>query len=100
MTNYQVVWRGPVLRGGGLGTASREYVLALHRLGVDVKVEQKMRRAVRNSGVRIPIFIVPHGVHSSMFTPYNKKLRVKNTAGKFVFVSVFGFQHRKILKRY
>jgi glycosyltransferase involved in cell wall biosynthesis len=173
MTNYQVVWRGPVLRAGGLGTASREYVLALHRLGVDVKVERKMRRvvrnskltylmkrpyarnkrkiliyhnppstirlnqvrnrfhriilntvwettkiprnwfpninkfdavcvpsrqnvrALRNSGVRIPIFIVPHGVHSSMFTPYNKKLWLKNTAGKFVFVSVFGFQHRK-----
>jgi glycosyltransferase involved in cell wall biosynthesis len=172
MTNYQVVWRGPVLRAGGTGTASREYALALDRLGVPVKVEAKgkrsrhkrltylmsrpyaknrrkiliyhhtpntirinqarkrfhrivlntvwettkiprnwfpninrfdavcvpslhNKRALINSGVKIPIFIVPHGVNPNRFTPCNKKLSLKNTAGKFVFVSVFGFQHRK-----
>lgn len=174
MTNYQVVWRGPVLRAGGIGTASREYVLALKRLGVNVKVERKMigpkmkmsfsgnkrkiliyhnspnklnpkkerkrfhriilntvwettkipnnwlrninkfdavfvpsiqnKKAMRTSGVKVPIFVVPHGVNSKTFSPYNKKLSLKNTAGRFVFVSVFGFQHRKnpetLLKAY
>ncbi|MFB6365964.1 glycosyltransferase [Paenibacillus elgii] len=47
------------------------------------------------SGVKVPIYIVPHGVNTKRFTPKNKKLAVKGTAGRFVFVSVFGFQHRK-----
>ncbi|MFC5468116.1 glycosyltransferase [Cohnella suwonensis] len=59
---------------------------------------------MRNSGVKVPIFIVPHGVNTRTFTPKNKKLPVKNANGKFIFVSVFGFQHRKnpeaLLKAY
>ncbi|WP_027416272.1 hypothetical protein [Aneurinibacillus terranovensis] len=47
MTHYQVVWRGPVLRASGIGIASREYVLALHRQGVDVKVDTKMKRPMK-----------------------------------------------------
>ncbi|MBP1153350.1 MULTISPECIES: glycosyltransferase family 4 protein [unclassified Paenibacillus] len=178
MTTYQVIWRGPVSKASGLGIASREYVLALQRQGVDVKVDgrshqwtrnqsrtntpitkfaqkpyaQNKRRvlihhgppstinlkeerkrfdhiilntvwettkipnqwlpninkfdavcvpsrhnkaAMRNSGVKIPIFIVPHGVHSYIYTPKNRKIRLIKTSGKFTFVSVFGFQHRK-----
>lgn len=53
------------------------------------------KRAMRRSGVKVPIFIVPHGVDTRMFNPYNKKLPLRNSKGRFVFVSVFGFQHRK-----
>jgi glycosyltransferase involved in cell wall biosynthesis len=178
MTKYQVVWKGPIFRPGGIGTASREYVLALHRQGVDAKVSAVMKKSMKiargntktltylikkpytrkkrkiliyhgspnkidikkerkrfthiilntvwettkvpnnwfpninkfdavcvpsvqnkkamiNSGVKVPIFIVPHGVNANQFTPNNKKLSLKNTEKKFVFVSVFGFQHRK-----
>jgi glycosyltransferase involved in cell wall biosynthesis len=174
MTNYQVMWKGPVHKAGGLGKASREYALALSRQGVDVKVlanvktkltnlarlthlikkpyaknkrkvliyhhspnqinmQQERKRhkyiilntvwettkvpnnwfpkinkfdavfvpsaqskkALINSGVKVPIYIVPHGVNANQFTPANRKLSIKNTVKKFVFVSVFGFQHRK-----
>ncbi|MGC5326892.1 glycosyltransferase family 4 protein [Brevibacillus sp. SYSU BS000544] len=53
------------------------------------------RRALLSSGVKVPIFIVPHGVQWNAFVPWNKKLSVRGTYGKFNFVSVFGFQHRK-----
>lgn len=44
MTDYQVIWRGPVLSSStGYGNASREYAAALHRQGVDVKVEAHSR---------------------------------------------------------
>ncbi|NOU98180.1 glycosyltransferase [Paenibacillus sp. LMG 31456] len=163
MTNYKVVWKGPVKKASGLGIASREYVYALKRLGVDVSVgasgrnlskdgsQRKLKiliyhhlphtinmskerkaydriilntvwettkiprrwlsnmnkfdavcvpslqnkQAMRNSGVRVPIFIVPHGVHTEKYKPSNKKLSLANAKGRFVFVSVFGFQHRK-----
>lgn len=178
MTAYQVVWRGPVSRASGLGIASREYVLALRRQGVDVKVDVRPHRltrtqnstnnlltkfaqkpyvnnkpkvlilhyppntmnlnearkrydyiilntvwettkipqswlpsinqfdavcvpsfhnkaAMRNSGVKVPIFIVPHGVHAHIYKPTNKKPPLKQLSGRVIFVSVFGFQHRK-----
>ncbi|MBP1995303.1 glycosyltransferase [Paenibacillus eucommiae] len=53
------------------------------------------KQALRNSGVSVPIFIVPHGVDTVRYIPSNKKLRLPNSNGRFVFVSVFGFQHRK-----
>ncbi|SFT06585.1 glycosyltransferase [Paenibacillus sp. BC26] len=53
------------------------------------------KRALINSGVRTPIHIVPHGVNARSFHPRNKKLHVKGAKGRFIFVSVFGFQHRK-----
>jgi glycosyltransferase involved in cell wall biosynthesis len=53
------------------------------------------KHAMRNSGVKVPIFIVPHGVDTNKFTPHNKKLPLQNAKGNFIFVSVFGFQHRK-----
>ncbi len=170
MTPYQVVWKGPVKRASGLGVASREYVRALRRQGVNtvvgsarkrslrhskrprvliyhyppdtlnVKKERKHfnaiivntvwetsripnrwrstinrvdavcvpsrqnKQAMRNSGVKVPIFIVPHGVNGRTFNPWNRKLPLKNAKGRFIFVSVFGFQHRKnpeaLLKAY
>ncbi|WP_136608082.1 glycosyltransferase family 4 protein [Paenibacillus dokdonensis] len=53
------------------------------------------KRALRNSGVKVPIFVVPHGVDTKEFHPNNKKMSLPAAAGKFTFVSVFGFQHRK-----
>ncbi|MBE9914747.1 glycosyltransferase family 4 protein [Paenibacillus donghaensis] len=50
---------------------------------------------LRNSGVKVPIFVVPHGVNTKEFHPNNKKMSVPGAAGRFTFVSVFGFQHRK-----
>ncbi|WP_159882025.1 glycosyltransferase [Paenibacillus puerhi] len=52
-------------------------------------------RALRSSGVKIPIFRVPHGVDTAQFKPDNPKLPLRNMGGRFVFISVFGFQHRK-----
>ncbi|SFL54292.1 Glycosyl transferases group 1 [Paenibacillus sp. 1_12] len=178
MKNYQVIWNGPVLKSTGIGTASREYALALHRQGVDVKVATNRSRpllytrnklgvlsslvkkpiapkkthiliyhglpntldlkkarkqyryivlntvwettriptnwrpymnrydavivpsvqnktAMKASGVKVPVFIVPHGVNTQAFTPSNRKLPLSLKKGTFVFVSVFTFQHRK-----
>lgn len=168
MKNYQVEWRGPVARSSGLGIASREYVKALKRQGVNVqaraqksnsskslkffliyhylpdtisfKEERKKykhillntvwettriprrwlpninkfdavcvpstqnKQAMRSSGVRVPIFMVPHGVDTKKYKPSNRKLPLREAKGRFVFVSVFGFQHRKnpeaLLKAY
>lgn len=167
MTPYQVIWKGPVRKASGIGLASREYVLALRRQGVEVIVDgertglpgfaqkrdakntrrvliyhytpntihmKKARKhydlillntvwettkipnnwlpqinqfdavcvpslhnknALRNSGVKVPVFIVPHGVHTHIYTPKNKKMPLQHMSGRFVFVSIFGFQHRK-----
>lgn len=56
---------------------------------------QHNKRTLMNSGVNVPIFVVPHGVNAKEFHPNNKKMSVPGAAGKFTFVSVFGFQHRK-----
>ncbi|GGD90769.1 glycosyltransferase [Paenibacillus nasutitermitis] len=163
MANYQVTWKGPMHRNSGLGVASREYVRALRRQGVDVKQgtsyqgfvpqgigkkrrvliyhflpntinlakERKLynriilntvwettripgnwvpyinkfdavcvpsthnKQALRRSGVRVPVSVVPHGINAALYKPDNMKLPVPNAEGRFVFVSVFGFQHRK-----
>ncbi|RKP57387.1 glycosyltransferase [Cohnella endophytica] len=62
------------------------------------------RQAMRDSGIRTPIFIVPHGVDAKMFVPMNKQLPSKKANRPFTFISVFGFQHRKnpegLLKAY
>ncbi|GGB63239.1 glycosyltransferase [Fictibacillus barbaricus] len=51
--------------------------------------------ALKNSGVRIPIFLAPHGADTRMFNPDNQKFMINGAEGKFVFVSIFDFQHRK-----
>ncbi|KZE69018.1 glycosyl transferase family 1 [Fictibacillus phosphorivorans] len=50
--------------------------------------------ALKISGVRIPIFLVPHGADTKMFNPDNHRIML-NEKTKFVFVSIFDFQHRK-----
>jgi len=70
---------------------------------VFVPSKQNME-AMKNSGVKIPIFLVPHGAETQFFNPENEKLPVRNAEGKFIFTSVFDFQHRKnpegLLKAY
>ncbi|AIQ12266.1 glycosyltransferase [Paenibacillus durus] len=163
MNTYWCEWRGPVKKKSGLGIASRAYVRALRRQGVNVRVgfkslknlgirrsavkkvlichhpphevhvkEERKRydlvilntiwettqlpnrwkphmnkfdavfvptlqnkEALLNSGVKVPIFIVPHGVNTKEYRPGNLKLNLPEHKGRFVFVSVFGFQHRK-----
>lgn len=160
MSNNQVVWKGPVHKASGLGIASRAYVQALRRQGVNVKVgdvsrtngsprskriliyhhsphtinfrkerayfdhiilntvwetsripnrwipymnrfdavcvpSMQNKRAMINSGVRVPIYIVPHGVNTRKYTPSNRKISLKEYNSRFAFISVFGFQHRK-----
>lgn len=51
--------------------------------------------AFQKGGVQVPIFHVPHGAETDVFKPDHEKLPLKEAAGKFVFVSVFDFQHRK-----
>ncbi|WP_058303138.1 glycosyltransferase family 4 protein [Gorillibacterium timonense] len=56
---------------------------------------QQNRRALIASGVKVPIYIVSHGVNASRYKPGNSKTRLPGDGGKFVFLSVFTFQHRK-----
>ncbi len=177
MSEYQVVFRGRVFHTGGFGTACREYIYSLDKLGVDVKIGtsaaylpeidseirnlshlikkpmsktkpkvlvyhnhpynidlKKARKdykhiilntvwettkipkdwfptinefdavcvpskqnmeALKFSGVKVPIFHVPHGADTAFFNPAIKKLQVDGAQGKFIFFSVFDFQHRK-----
>jgi glycosyltransferase involved in cell wall biosynthesis len=181
MTDYQVVWRGPVLSSStGYGNASREYAAALHRQGVDVKVEAHTRgmpaaaiygrkpdlisrligkpyapnkpklliyhssdwnidigkerkrfdkivlmtawetariprnklaalnrydavfvpssqnvKAMIRSGVTVPVYLAPYGADTDRYRPDNKKISLHGMEGRFVFVSVLDFLHRK-----
>ncbi|CAI6081686.1 glycosyltransferase family 4 protein [Cohnella sp. JJ-181] len=82
----------------------RSWMRDINRFDAIMVPSRQNKEAFRASGVTSPIFIVPHGVNTSFFRPGNRPLKVKGTAGKFVFVSVFGFQHRKnpetLLKAY
>lgn len=52
-------------------------------------------KAMRESGVRVPLYIVPHGVDTAVYNPSNAPKPIPGSKGRFVFLSVFGFQHRK-----
>jgi glycosyltransferase involved in cell wall biosynthesis len=52
-------------------------------------------KALKNSGVSIPVFLVPHGADTTMFHPANQRITLPEGEDRFVFVSVFDFQHRK-----
>ncbi|WP_274363191.1 glycosyltransferase [Paenibacillus thermotolerans] len=38
---------------------------------------------------------MPHGTDTQFYNPENEKFPLRGSTGKFIFVSVFGFQHRK-----
>jgi glycosyltransferase involved in cell wall biosynthesis len=52
-------------------------------------------KALRNSDVSIPVFLVPHGADTAIYRPDNPRTTLSEGEGRFVFVSVFDFQHRK-----
>ncbi|THF84192.1 glycosyltransferase family 4 protein [Cohnella fermenti] len=56
---------------------------------------EQNRKAFRKSGVKIPIHLVPHGVDLRSCHPDHEKYPLPLSKNRFVFVSVFGFQHRK-----
>ncbi|MNS55152.1 GDP-mannose-dependent alpha-(1-6)-phosphatidylinositol monomannoside mannosyltransferase [compost metagenome] len=178
----QIIWRGFVYGSTGYSRASREYILALDKIGVDVKVEalvyqgetvepiddehQRKRIAeliekpyardkksvlichIQPDGVNVEqlkqfydyviintvwetlglpaswndslkqadaillpskhniysfkeagywseVFHIPHGADTIRFTPENPPLPLKDTIGKFTFLCVSTWQHRK-----
>ncbi|MFC4102569.1 glycosyltransferase [Paenibacillus xanthanilyticus] len=52
-------------------------------------------RAMQDSGVKVPVYVAPHGVNTRAYRPSNPPARLPGGRGRFVFLSVFGFQHRK-----
>ena len=52
-------------------------------------------QALRDSGVRVPVYLAPHGVDIRAYQPSNPPTPLLGSKGRFVFLSVFGFQHRK-----
>lgn len=52
-------------------------------------------KALRDSGVKVPVYLAPHGVDSDVFRPSNPPAKLPGARNRFVFLSVFGFQHRK-----
>lgn len=181
MKDFQIIWRGIVHDSQGYAQASREYILGLDKIGVDVKVEpinfgtppvqlstEKTKRlreliakplaedkikvlvyhaqpygvdpnaektkgydfvicntvwetdripeswfpyvnlfdaifvpsteniiSLRNSGVDVPIFLVPHGADTVYYNPDNKPLELGPAKDAFTFLSVFKWEHRK-----
>jgi glycosyltransferase involved in cell wall biosynthesis len=53
MSDYQVVWRGFIHGNTGYARASREYLLALHRAGVDVRLEPLVHTHTNETEIRI-----------------------------------------------
>jgi glycosyltransferase involved in cell wall biosynthesis len=61
-------------------------------------------QALRDSGVTVPIIRAPHGADVETFNPDNEKFPFPEIDGKFKFLSIFQWQHRKgpekLLKAY
>lgn len=67
----------------------RRWVGPLNKADAVLVPTRHNKRAMLDSGVKSPIYIVPHGVNARYFSPRGKR------RSPFTFVSVFGFQHRK-----
>jgi glycosyltransferase involved in cell wall biosynthesis len=73
--------------------------------GVIVPSKQNVQ-ALKDSGVTVPIYLVPHGAEVDMFNPDNEPFTGVDSAlgDTFTFLSVFQWQHRKapdvLLKAY
>ncbi|MFX3635406.1 MAG: glycosyltransferase [Candidatus Pristimantibacillus sp.] len=53
------------------------------------------RQVFKAGGVHVPIFISPYGVDSDLFTPIGHRERFGEDEDQFLFLSVFGWSHRK-----
>lgn len=58
------------------------------------------KQAMRNSGIRIPVYIVPHGVNARKFTPRMKKQPSKKQMINSFLYLYSDFSTVKILKHY
>ncbi|QJC53987.1 glycosyltransferase [Paenibacillus albicereus] len=77
-TRVPARWRGAIDRYDAVIVPSRHNV-----------------KALRDSGVTVPVHLAPHGVDSRRFRPGRRPAGVPEASGRFVFLSVFSFQHRK-----
>ncbi len=80
----------------------RRWVKPINQADAVCVPSRQNRRAMLKSGIKVPVYIVPHGVYARLFKPVKKNPPSKRN--KFTFLSVFGFQHRKnpetLLKAY
>ncbi|OXM14330.1 glycosyltransferase [Paenibacillus herberti] len=68
---------------------------AINRYDAVIVPSRHNVKVMRDSGVTVPLYRVPHGVNTSRFHPGNSPAALPGSAGCFVFLSVFSFQHRK-----
>lgn len=73
----------------------KRWVRFLNRADAVFIPSSQNRQALRNSGVKVPIHLVPHGVHAGQYATLRRKWPTKANRIPFTFLSVFGFQHRK-----
>jgi len=73
----------------------RRWLPGINRFDAVCVPSEHNKAALRRSGVKVPIYVVPHGIDTRAYSPRNRKLPIGHKPGAFVFVSVFGFQHRK-----
>ena len=73
----------------------RRWIGPLNRVDAVFVPSRQNRQALLNSGVKVPVLIVPHGVNARFFTTRKKRWPSGKKKGRFVFLSVFAFQHRK-----
>lgn len=71
----------------------RRWVRPLNQADAVCVPSRHNKRALRQSGIRVPIYIAPHGVHAQWFASAQKRMPSKNH--RFTFLSIFTFQHRK-----
>lgn len=53
------------------------------------------RQAFRRGGTHVPIYVANYGVNSQVFTPDGPKHRWNEPDDVFIFLSVFGWSHKK-----
>ncbi|MEO3947748.1 glycosyltransferase family 4 protein [Gorillibacterium sp. CAU 1737] len=73
----------------------RAWVSAINRFDAVCVPSRQNQQAFRESGVKVPIYLVPHGVDAARYRTKASPLSLPGVKGKFVFLSVFTFQHRK-----
>ncbi|WP_438431630.1 glycosyltransferase [Gorillibacterium sp. sgz500922] len=73
----------------------RSWVPRMNRFDAVFVPSRQNKQALRDSGVTVPIHLVPHGVNAARFRPGSSPSSLLNGEKRFVFLSVFTFQHRK-----
>lgn len=53
------------------------------------------RQAFLDGGVQIPVYVAPYGVDAALYSPEGHREKLGEPDGHFMFLSVFGWSHRK-----